>query len=192
MKKNQENPLFAISPQRLFETEWNLKPLGKKIKAPGHLLRDMLGMEESVALIYGAYSSKALLLYVEGDLSHEGDGIELFLDTRPGASQVVGRFCHQFAFSNDALPPFREVTPFRTPEESHPLCEPGDLSWRPAEGGVEVEIPFRSLAGWGEGVKTLGFALRLQCGGRKQHLGVSAREGSFELHPALWGRLTIG
>lgn len=184
-KKKQESLLPPVSPARLFESFWELKPLTKKICARGHLLRDTIGTEEGEGLVYAAKKSDSLVFHIEADLSHSGDGVEIFLDMRPGTSAVVGRFCHCFVFDGS----FREKTHFRTPEESHPLCSPELLKWEGTEHGVTLEIPAEALHGWG--AAHMGFALRLQSAGKKQHLGVSAKEGSFENHPALWSKLLM-
>jgi len=184
-KKNEENPLFAISPARCFETLFTLRTLKGKITARSCMLKDQLGVEEGEGLIYGALDEKGLLFHIAADLSHEGDGVEIFLDTRPGTSAIIGRFCHRFVFDGD----FREETPFRTPEESHPLCDPKLLKWEGNGDGVTLHLPKEAICGFRSGL--FGFALRLRTKGKVQHLGVSAREGGFENHPAQWAQLGI-
>ena len=184
-KKSEESPLFAISPARCFETLFTLKPLKGKITARGHMLKDQLGVEEGEGLIYGAQDDRGIIFHIAADLSHEGDGVEIFLDTRPGTSAIVGRFCHRFVFDGD----LREETHFRTPEESHPLCDPKLLKWEGDGDGVTLFLPKEAICGFRAGL--FGFALRLRTKGKVQHLGVSAREGAFENHPAQWAQIGV-
>lgn len=149
------------------------------------MLRDTLGTEEGEALVYGAIEKNHLLFHIQADLSHSGDGVEIFLDTRPGTSAVVGSFCHRFVFDGT----FREETHFRTAEESHPPADPKYLQWEGTEDGVNLKIAHAALVGYRAG--TFGFAMRIQTAGKKQHLGVSAKEGGFENHPELWAKLNV-
>lgn len=184
-KKNEESLLFPISPARCFETLFTLKPLKGKIMARAYLLKDQLGIEEGEGLVYGATDQSGLIFHLAADLSHEGDGAEIFIDTRPGTSAIIGRFCHRFVFDGT----LREETPFRTPEESHPLCDPKLLKWEGEGDGVTLRLPKEAICGFRSGL--FGFALRLRTAGKLQHLGVSAREGAFESHPSQWAQLGI-
>lgn len=184
-KKFDDSLLFAISPARCFETLFALKPLKGKITARSYMLKDQLGIEEGEGLIFGASDARSLIFHIAADLSHAGDGVEIFLDTRPGTSAIVGRFCHRFIFDGD----LREETHFRSPEESHPLCDPKYLKWEGDGEGVTLYLAKEGIYGFRPGL--FGFALRLRTKGRVQHLGVSAREGAFENHPAQWAQLGI-
>lgn len=184
-KTPDESLLFAISPARCFETLFTLKPLQGKITTARYRLKDELGMEEGDGIVYGSIDDKGLVFHIAADLSHEGDGVEIFLDSRPGLSAIIGRFCHRFVFDGT----LREETPFRTPEESHPLCDPKLLKWEGDAKGVTLYLPKEAICGFRCGV--FGFALRLRAQGHIQHLGVSVREGSFENHPVQWAQLMV-
>lgn len=205
-KKQKElfDPRLPKSPAALFfEEEWVLKALdGKKLFNTSFWLEDLGELDQDICpKIYGGVDRDALIFgfdFSSLGLSFPGkedsDGIELFIDTRPGLSKGITKFCHQFSLSFDEGPHFLEVTSFRAKEDSHEKANPKDLKATSDKGQWTLKIPLSSLHGLltdGHKAVEIGFALTVQVSGVFYPLIGASMDTSYAQYPGLWKRLTL-
>ncbi|MBS3903801.1 MAG: hypothetical protein KGZ39_00560 [Simkania sp.] len=129
----------------------------------------------------------------------EGDGLELFIDTRDLKTVgVVHRFCHQFLFLPVEVQGVKavEITQFRG-DDLHPLADPSELVAKTVlekkSYSFSIFLPKEVLHGYDPiGVPRLGFSYRLhRHKGEPQHFTLSTRACSIERNPALWASLQL-
>jgi hypothetical protein len=129
----------------------------------------------------------------------KGDAIELFFDTRDlKTAGFATRFCHHFVILPQRVQDIQamEMTHFRT-EDTHPLCDPKDLSVEAAfqkkSYTVRILIPAACLHGYDPKVcDRMGFTYRIhRYGGSPQHFAVSSEHFPLEQSPKLWASLSL-
>lgn len=129
----------------------------------------------------------------------KGDAFELFLDTRDNKrAGAVHRFCHAFVFFPSEIQGVHacEVTKFRA-EDTHPLCDPSDLtvSTQFTKKGYELTFCVRAGALHGydpEQFPSLGFAYRIHAKGKQpENFPLSDRYFDPLQHPAFWASLVL-
>lgn len=130
---------------------------------------------------------------------HQGDSVEIFIDTRDvKTSGYNTRFCHHFFFLPEAVEGViaGEITRFRT-EDVHDLCDSNELKVQSVlkNNGyhMHIFIPTQCLYGYDPGqFNRLGFTYRInRSGGSAQHFSVVSEEYQIEQQPSLWSSLIL-
>lgn len=128
-----------------------------------------------------------------------GDAVELFIDTRDLKSAGFNtRFCHHFFFLPETVDGKNagEITRFRT-EDSHPLCDPNDLTVKcfkkKHEYILNIFLPAHCLVGYDpDQFDRLGFTYKIhRVGGDPQHFSVSSSEYAIDQQPSLWSSVKL-
>jgi hypothetical protein len=205
-KKQKEllDPRLPKSPAALFfEEEWIFKTLDEKnLFSKSYWLEDIGELDQEICpRIYAGVDQKALVFgfdFSSLGLTFPGkeasDGIEIFIDTRPGLSKGITKFCHQFALSFDEGPHFLEVTSFRAKEDSHEKANPRDLKIVTQKGLWTLKIPLSALHGLlidGHQSVQIGFALTLQISGVFYPILGASIDTSYTQYPGLWKRAVL-
>lgn len=130
---------------------------------------------------------------------HNGDSIELFIDTRDvKTSGFNTRFCHHFFFLPEAVDGKQagELTKFRT-EDKHDWCDPRDLEIKVKKSSkgyvAKIFIPAQCLHGYDPGeCDHIGFTYRINRYGEiPQHFSVDSEDYQIEQQPSLWSSITL-
>lgn len=165
--------------------------------------------EESFATVSMGWNHQGLLgrfeVTAENGISvaypeiHQGDSIELFIDTKDvKAARTTHRFCHHFFFLPEAIEGLfcGEISRFRT-EDSHPLCKSEDLELKIELNATgycaNIVIPKECLVGFDPlECNRIGFSYRInRFKGTAQHFGLPSKFCSIERHPYLWSSIYL-
>lgn len=125
--------------------------------------------------------------------ANNGDGIEIFIDTRDQKSHSMTKFCHHFIFLPAAIDDVlsKEVTQFSV-ENTRKLADSQDFLNNVTFGkrGYRMEICIMESVLYGFNpidIKTLGFTYLLhRKSGAPQYFSCSPKEFAIEKSPALW------
>jgi hypothetical protein len=149
--------------------------------------------EKPSTKVFVGWTKKAL--YFGFDLEHPfslRDTIDLFIDSKNQKPNTKTQFCHVFTtfFSEDGLT-MQEVTTFKNPEDTHPLCDPQFLHVK-IEGNkliltVQKEALYKGLL---ESEAHLGFYYRLKCASQLEQFYIP-QELNGEVVPKLWQTLKL-
>lgn len=129
----------------------------------------------------------------------QGDGVELFIDTRDVKTAGFNtRFCHHFYFLPEDVDGYiaGEITRFRT-EDAHDLCNSSELKVMPdlkkSNYSLQIFIPAHCLFGYDpDQFDRLGFAYRInRTQGPSQHFCVVSEDYQIEQQSSLWSSLKL-
>ncbi len=211
MEEEALEAMPALLPLDFFTLEADLhfegtgRALSKKYQLPD--VTDLLD-EESFCTLRMAWNEGGIALDISFDTPFERcsfpnfagtDAVELFFDTRDlKTTGFATRFCHHFLFLPQPVLGIQaqELTHFRT-EDTHPLCDPSDLSvttsFEKKAYEMKIEIPTHCLHGFDpNGFDRLGFTYRIhRCGGPPQHFALAAENFKLEQNPKLWATLKL-
>lgn len=129
----------------------------------------------------------------------QGDGVELFFDTRDLKDRgSLHKFCHHFFFLPKEVGGIRacEMTKLRT-EDAHPLCDPRLLQVETlfSKKSYEMQLVIKSEALYGfdpQRFNRMGFTYRIhRKGAPPQHFNVSSSDYMIERYPSLWASIKL-
>lgn len=164
--------------------------------------------QESFAQVAMCYSNKGVWIAVEVEKSFEevffpkveqGDGIEIFIDTRDVKSVgSMHKFCHHFIFLPKPVTDFMacEVTRLRV-EDSHPLADPSLLHVNAtfSKNSYEMRIFIEADALYGfdpDQTHRIGFAYKIHRYKKStQDFSLSSQDVQIEKYPQLWASITL-
>jgi hypothetical protein len=211
------NDLTPFSPINFFQIQFecpyiepNFPKLGSKnVKRYALPELSALSHEEAFANLAMGWNKEGLEIYAEihrpykrvvyPEITHR-DSVELFIDTRDvKTSGFNTRFCHHFFFLPEAFEGIQmgELTHFRNPEESHPLCSPDDLTLKvqlkPQSYNLQIFISSQALHGYDpEQFDRLGLTYRINRSfGLPQHFAVLSEDYQIEQQPSLWSSVKL-
>jgi hypothetical protein len=192
---------FAITK----ELHYAKSPPSSKLMRKHFLLPDLSEWlaEERFADLGMAWNEEGIFVGVSFDKPFEeafyprfsdGEAVELFFDTRDlKTAGFATRFCHQFVFLPQPVQGIQaqELSHFRS-EDTHPLCDSGDLQVS-AEFGkknfeMQIFIPAHCLHGFDPAsFERIGFTYRIhRSKAAPQHFALTSQHFSLEQHPRLW------
>lgn len=213
MNSMEEFPL--LSPLNFFEISADCFYLPSEklssLSSSPYLLPDtsLLTEEARFADVYMGWNQEGLYFSVKVNAPfHEvfypdisrGDGVELFIDTRPikKSKGFNTPFCHHFFFLPKEYESVKagEITKFRK-DDPRELASPKDLhsdsEFSKSHYRLKIFIPSQCLHGYDpEQHRQLGFSYRVhRYGYPPQHYNVLSHEFALEQNASLWGPLAL-
>lgn len=190
-----------INPSCFFAVSFPLKKVKKGQLTAAHKLPGLedLQLEPFPHDVYLGWSEEGLFFKVVFKKVSKSsfpnvdaaDAFQLFIDTRD-MKQVthLHRFCHHFYFLPQAVEDkvAGEITRFRFPDDSHPLCSDDLLQTKLESKTLSGFIPTQALIGFApDSMKKLGIAYRLTSYSYDpQQLPLPVTDIDLEKYPQLW------
>ncbi len=168
---------------------------------------ETLSSKKDFAKIYMGWNEEGIVLIIDVHQPfsqasfpaiEKGDGLEIFIDTRPGTARSISKFCHHFIFlpkeENEVTA--KEITKFRM-EDNHELADPALLinssEFLSVSYTMHIHIHAEALHGFDpQLVDQIGFCYTLhRKNGSPQTFSEEPEQFQVAKNPQLWANCTL-